>query len=288
MLNASVGVGGVNREADVRLVQERLNRFVARLEIPPLDVDGDCGPKTRRAIEAFQHAVAGLQVPDGRVDPGGKTWTALDAAPPPAEDLVPAAGGLAALLAPGPRTPLAAADFAAAAEALGCGVAAIRAVARVESSRNAFDDLGRPTILYERHLFRRLTGGRFDRYPDLSNREAGGYGTFASQYPKLERAYALDATAALSACSWGMFQILGMNHAAAGFDDVVAFVRALCRGESEHLRAFVSFIRAHAGMHIALRARNWAEFARRYNGPEYHRNDYDQRLADAYRELGGR
>ena len=290
MISASVGIGGLNRNEDVRQVQERLNRFVARLQLEPLGVDGDCGPKTRAAIAAFQDDVVGIEIPDGRVDPGGSTWQKLDAPPGPAPAPTPRPppGALAALLAPGPRTPLADADFAAAATKLACAVAAIRAVAKVESSRSPFDDLGRPTILYERHLFHRLTGGRFRaQHPDLSNPEAGGYGTFASQYGKLERAYALDADAALNACSWGMFQILGQNHVDAGFGTVADYVKAMCQTEAEHLKAFVSFILANPGMHTALRNRDWAGFARRYNGPAFHTNNYDVRMADAFREVGG-
>ena len=291
MISASVGIGGLNRNEDVRQVQERLNRFVARLQLEPLGVDGDCGPKTRAAIAAFQHDVVGIEIPDGRVDPGEPTWQKLDAPPGPAPAPTPRPqmGPLATLLAPGPRTPLADADFTAAAAKLACDVAAIRAVAKVESSRSPFDDLGRPTILYERHLFDRLTGGRFrGQHPDLSNPEAGGYGTFASQYGKLERAYALDADAALKACSWGMFQILGENHVDAGFGTVADYVKAMCQTAAEHLKAFVSFILANPGMHTALRNRDWAGFARRYNGPAFHKNNYDVRMADAFREVGGR
>ena len=150
MITASVGVGGVNRKVDVKQVQERLNPFAQRLELDPLAVDGDCGPKTRAEITAFQDDVLGMEVPDGRVDPGGRTWQQLDDAPRPAPVISPrpAAGPLAALLAPGPRTPLSPNDFECAAAALACDVPAIRAVAKVESSRKAFDDLGRPTILY--------------------------------------------------------------------------------------------------------------------------------------------
>ena len=290
MIKASVGTGGKNRTADVKTIQRLLNKFAERLQIQPLVVDGDCGPKTQGAILAFQQSVVGMGVGDGRVDPRGPTWKRLAAAPgkPPAATPRPPAGPLAALLASGPLTPLTPADFAAAATRLGCEEAAIRAVAKVESSRKPFDELGRPTILYERHLFHRLTSGRFARFGDLSHPEWGGYGPFAAQYKKLERAYALDADAALKSCSWGMFQILGENHREAGFASVADFVRAMCRTEADHLNAFVSFIEAHPRMHDALRARDWTEFARRYNGPAYHRNHYDERIADAYRGFGGR
>ena len=289
MITASVGAAGANRPPDVRLVQERLNRFAGRLQIAPLAVDGDCGPATRAAIIAFQQDVVGMEAPDGRIDPGGRTWSHLDGptAQPPVSAPPPTAGPFAALLTPGPRTPLVGTDFQAAAAALGCEVNAIRAVAKVETSRTPFDDLGRPTILYERHLFRRLTGGRFDDHPDLSNPEAGGYGTFASQYGKLERAYALAPEPALKACSWGMFQILGMNHQAAGFGNVVDYVKAMCRTEAEHLKAFVNFIKANSVMQQALRGHDWETFARLYNGPAFHKNRYDEKMADAFHQLGG-
>jgi len=54
-------------------------------------------------------------------------------------------------------------EIRSAASALGVEPAALAAVAEVESSdRGAFDADGYPTILYERHVFHRLTEGRFD------------------------------------------------------------------------------------------------------------------------------
>ncbi len=45
-----------------------------------LTVDGDCGSLTKTAIRAFQTTVMGksAQWADGRVDPGGQTWRALN------------------------------------------------------------------------------------------------------------------------------------------------------------------------------------------------------------------
>src|SRR5262245_35354052 len=146
MISASVGNRGVNRPDDVRQVQERLNRFAARLELEPLQVDGDCGTQTRAAIISVQDDVMGVEVPDGRVDPGGAAWQRLDASPGPAPAPTPRpqAGPLATLLTPGPRTPLAAAAFAAPAGNPGGEVAGIGAGPKVESPRNPSDDLARP------------------------------------------------------------------------------------------------------------------------------------------------
>jgi hypothetical protein len=182
-------------------------------------------------------------------------------------------------------------DYAAAARALGCPVAAIKAVAEVESKESPFDAKNRPTILYERHIFARATvpPGKFNAsHPDLSAKAGygpGGYGTKDAQYGKLARAYALDPEAALKAPSWGKFQILGINHKDCGYASVTEFVGAMTVSEREHLRAFARFVAASSTRLKALRNLDWAEFARLYNGPEYAKFKYDQKMAAAYRKF---
>ncbi|MCP4443070.1 MAG: TIGR02594 family protein [Aureispira sp.] len=73
-ISAPVGAGSKskNKTDDVKAVQTGLNQFGYKLT-----VDGDCGPKTIGAIRDFQSKHLGSSNPDGRVDPGGRTWTAL-------------------------------------------------------------------------------------------------------------------------------------------------------------------------------------------------------------------
>jgi peptidoglycan hydrolase-like protein with peptidoglycan-binding domain len=71
-ITASVGRRGANRSADVRLVQALLNKNTA----PPIPVDGLIGGRTLAAIEAYQRKL-GMAKPDGLIEPGGKTITAL-------------------------------------------------------------------------------------------------------------------------------------------------------------------------------------------------------------------
>jgi penicillin-insensitive murein endopeptidase len=73
-INASVGAGGVNAPADVRVVQDLLNRGARA----GLAVDGVCGTLTRDAIVSFQSGF--LSSPDGRIDPDGVTLRRLVAA----------------------------------------------------------------------------------------------------------------------------------------------------------------------------------------------------------------
>ena len=77
-ISASVGSGGVNKPADVLTVQKLLNQYLAAQEEDALAESGVIDPDTILAIQAYQADVVGLTGPDGRIDPGGKTWKALD------------------------------------------------------------------------------------------------------------------------------------------------------------------------------------------------------------------
>jgi hypothetical protein len=178
-------------------------------------------------------------------------------------------------------------DWHGAAWYLGVGVREMKAVAKVESGPwGAFLPTDAPAILFERHIFHRETGGRFDGVePGLSNSRPGGYGKVSDQHHKLQRAAQLDREAALRSCSWGLFQIMGGNHQASGHAELQSFVNAMYRSESDHLRTFVAFVGYHEGMVAALQRHDWAAFAKMYNGPAYRRSKYDKRLAEAYERL---
>lgn len=71
-INKSVGLGGVNDSADVKVVQTLLNQVG---DHPPIGVNGVCDDNTIAAIKAFQKGF--FSVPDGRLDPGGQTFKRL-------------------------------------------------------------------------------------------------------------------------------------------------------------------------------------------------------------------
>ncbi|PRA49252.1 hypothetical protein CQZ98_20760 [Pseudomonas sp. MYb115] len=180
-------------------------------------------------------------------------------------------------------------DYIAAAAELGCEVEAIKAVAITEtgSSGSYFSKSGDDqvvAILYERHYFHRLTGGRFDAsQSDLSDRSSGGYGSYSAQYEKLVRAYKLSPDAALKSTSWGRFQIMGSNHERAGYRTVEDFVRDHSRSEKNHLKGFVSFIKSDPSLSSAIVKKDWLKFALRYNGLE--QQGYDIKMRDNYNAL---
>ena len=55
-------------------------------------------------------------------------------------------------------------DFKDAATKIGCSVAAIKAVAEVESKQSGFDEKDQPVILFERHVFSAKTNHLFDQF----------------------------------------------------------------------------------------------------------------------------
>ena len=77
-LVASVGQGGANHRSDVLTIQGLINQcigfIVPRAFVP---VSGHCDSILTEAIQDFQGRVVKLDSPDGRVDPGGKTFNAL-------------------------------------------------------------------------------------------------------------------------------------------------------------------------------------------------------------------
>jgi hypothetical protein len=185
----------------------------------------------------------------------------------------------------GAATPLGVSDIASAAATLQCEPAAIWAVCDIESAGGGFLPDKRPKILFEAHVFGRLTGHRWDdSHPNISSPQwdRSLYGADgAHQYDRLAEAIGLDRAAALQSASWGMFQIMGMNYAVCGFAGVEDYVAAMCVGEGAQLAAFAAFCR-HSGLDRHLRAHDWAGFALGYNGPGEAENDYAGKLEAAY------
>lgn len=214
--------------------------------------------------------------------PGAQTQSSSGGAPVQAHKS--AAGSTAAKAG---STQLTMADYQRAASALGVDVATVRAVADVESSGGGFLADGRPKILFERHIFARETGGRFNgSHPGISG-SPGGYGASgANQHARFEQAFKLDPAAAMKSASWGEFQIMGFNHKMVGYDSVGKFVDAMRSSAGSQLDAFVSFIES-AGLKGKLQNKDWAGFARGYNGPGYARNNYDGKMAAAYAKYAG-
>jgi hypothetical protein len=186
------------------------------------------------------------------------------------------------------------ADLVKAAAVLGVPVAAIRAVNEVESRGQGFLPDGRPVILFERHkFFKALAERKIDpaplaaKYPNIVSSTAGGYMGGAAEYTRLASAERINADAAHESASWGAFQIMGFHWKRLEYSSIADFVARMQQSEADHLDGFVRFIAADTALLAALKGRKWAAFAKGYNGPDYARNLYDAKLAQAYAKYAG-
>ena len=161
------------------------------------------------------------------------------------------------------------------------------AVATVETRGCGFFVTRKPQMLFERHVFHRLTNHAFDQSdPDLSNSTPGGYNQpYTDQYLRLADAIELNEQAALQSASWGIGQVMGYNATGAGYASVDEMIAAFIDGEDAQLLATAEFI-INQNLAAALQRQDWATFARGYNGPAYGQNDYDKKLQLAFARFG--
>lgn len=176
---------------------------------------------------------------------------------------------------------------------LGIEPALLKAVQIVEAAgRDGFLSEGRPQILFEGHIMYKEFHKKFpDRdldylckrfsmvfYPKWDkSKYFGGLG----EYKRLELAKEIDEECALKATSWGMFQIMGFNHNLCGCKDVFDFVHKMSESHEKQLELMYYFMN-NSGCLKELKEKDWAGFAKKYNGPGYAQNAYDQKLRNAY------
>lgn len=169
---------------------------------------------------------------------------------------------------------------------IGVGEDEVHAFLDVETLGSGFDNQGRPKMLFEPHVFfRNLTGAKRAQAvaQGLAYQKWGQSPYPRDSYPRLKSACAIDETAALKSASWGLGQVLGENHIAAGYSTPQAMVAAMMADEELQLEAAINFIKYHK-LDAALRKHDWAAFAKGYNGAGYKKNAYDTKLADAFRK----
>lgn len=183
----------------------------------------------------------------------------------------------------GNATALSSEGVMAVADKLDLHAAELWAVLAVETAGCGYLSDRRPQILFERHIFHRLTNGQYDDGA-ISDAVAGGYGPRgAPQYDRLALAISKDRTAALQSTSWGIGQIMGTNYAAAGFSAVEDMVSAATVSEDQQLMTMANFL-VTTKLAPFLQAHNWTGFARGYNGPNYVINRYDVLLNSEYQK----
>ena len=149
---------------------------------------------------------------------------------------------------------------------------ALDAVMLVESSGSGFNLDGTIKIQFEPTWFRKYTGVK------IANGVEGQH----AEWIAFQEAFAINSHAALCSTSWGLVQVMGFNFKAAGFTSPEEMVRDFKESEVNQLKGMLNFIQADYAMLKALQTKDWAGFAKRYNGPQYKDFKYDTRLIEAY------
>ena len=180
--------------------------------------------------------------------------------------------------------------------ALSSGIpyAALRSVIDVEvGNRSGFNADGTPTILFEPHILWRELGNVFyitkrkqlaDLFPDIcSQKWDKSLYNVRPQHQKLYVASVLHWEAAHKSASFGIGQVMGFNYKALGYSTLKQFVDAMHESEAKQLDAMIRFITVN-NLKGALIRKDWAAFAKGYNGAGYRANKYDDKLAVAYRK----
>ena len=151
------------------------------------------------------------------------------------------------------------------------------AVAMVESNGKGYRNNGFPVIRFEKHVFIKYL--KKNKAAQQLIRKAENLK--GSGWDAYQAALKINSTYAKLATSFGMFQIMGFNHAVVGYETVDEFVTAMEESVENQIVAFCIFVMANH-LQNAIKNKKFADFATKYNGPNYLMNSYDTKLEDAY------
>lgn len=175
-------------------------------------------------------------------------------------------------------------DFKIVADELGVEVAAIKAVVRIEAgtSLQGFLAPGVPVVNFDRSMYNKARPTSNIKAPASEKVPAGITNAHGKkEWTQLVAARKQNLEKANMGTFWGMFQIGGFNYKLCGCKTVQEFVDRMSYSEFEQLQLFANFI-TNTGMLKDLQNKNWAGFARKYNGASYKSRGYHTKMANAY------
>lgn len=182
-------------------------------------------------------------------------------------------------------------DYREVANRLGIEVAAIKAVVDIEAgkSHKGFWAPGKPLVNFDMSIVNKFApklGVSLSKYrkshPEIWGASKKKYGSQqAAEWARFEALRAVNNDLGIYSSFWGMFQIGGFNWKLCKTKDANEFFSLMSRSERDQLELFANFIES-SDMVKYLKAKNWAGFASRYNGPSYASRGYHTRMANAY------
>lgn len=187
--------------------------------------------------------------------------------------------------------PLTEDDYKEVAKKLKVEVAAIKSVVEVEAgpAHQGFWTKGKPIINFDLTVYKKsaakrnvLAKAQKSRPEIFRKSDTRKYGSLqAARQARVDAAMSIDSVSAIEGTFWGMFQIGGFNYKLCNTDSPEEFLMKMSRSERDQLDLFASLL-INTGMVESLRKKDWAAFARRYNGPSYASRGYHTKLASSY------
>ena len=171
--------------------------------------------------------------------------------------------------------------------------AALLAVKLIESgTKSGFLDSGKPQILFEGHVFYKYLKANVKsldmnklcaQYPNIvyPKWDRSKYFGGEKEWTRLEQARKINLKYANYAASWGMFQVMGFNYKTCGCKSIDEFVEKMCTSQEQQLLLTLNFLK-NSNLIVPLQKRQWATFAKGYNGPGFAQNKYHIKLQAAY------
>ena len=173
-------------------------------------------------------------------------------------------------------------------------LATLLAVQLVEvgSNNKGFFSNGKPTILFEGHIMYRELKSKYgkefadqcvEKYPSVVHKrwDKSKYIGGIQEWNRLELAITIDEECAYCSASWGIFQIMGFNYTSCGCTSIYEFVNKMSKSWVDQFKLGLYYMN-NTGCLRLLKAHDWTGFARKYNGPSFAENAYDQKLKNAY------
>lgn len=153
----------------------------------------------------------------------------------------------------------------------------IKKIVRVESGGIGFSkETGKIIIQFEPSWFKRKAP-----YTPSGKWSLNKVERQSEEWIAFNDAFYKNANAAMESTSVGIMQVMGFNHKVLGFKTVGKMWDYAKESEINQLRLGLRFIKLNSKMYKAAQTANWETFAYYYNGSQWRKFDYANRLEKA-------
>lgn len=160
----------------------------------------------------------------------------------------------------------------------GLTYAKIKTVIDIESGGKGFDDkTGKILIQFEPHWFKRKSP-----YTPSGLWSVNKVEVQSKEWIAFSDAFAKDPNSAMESTSIGLMQVMGFHWKLLGFKSVGEMWDYAKVSEANQLRIGLRFIQSNIRMYRALVDADWRTFAYYYNGEQYEKFNYHNKLANTY------